>query len=75
MIHRQENRTASTRLVLACLLLVLALALPSCSFMFPHTELAIQPEGATLDELGLALIADVERLVDSLLFFFGLTGL
>lgn len=54
-------------------LLVLA-ALPACSSLFPHTELAIQPEGATLDELGLALLADVERWIDTLLWVGGVLG-
>ncbi len=55
--------------IAACLLLV------SCSFLFPHTELAIAPEGTTLDELGLALIADVERWITSVLWLFGFAGL
>jgi len=58
----------------AVALLALGL-LASCSMMFPHTELAIAPEGATLDELGIAIIADIERWIDSLLFFLGLAGL
>lgn len=50
------------------------LALSACSMMFPHTEIAIQPEGATLDELGIALLADAERLVDAILYGFGVFG-
>ena len=54
---------------MACLLLA------SCSMLFPHVELAIAPEGTTLDELGLALIADVERWVTPVLWLFGLAGI
>lgn len=58
------------------MMLVLMLCLFSaCSAMFPHTELAIAPKGATLDALGIAILADIERWIDSLLFIFGLLGL
>jgi len=43
--------------------------------MFPHTELAIAPKGATLNELGIAIIADIERWFTSLLFILGILGL
>jgi hypothetical protein len=59
--------------LVACAIMALVL-LVSCSAIFPHTELAIQPEGATLDELGIALLADVERWIDSLLFALGVLG-
>lgn len=68
--ERETRQGVSTFVVLALLL-----ALPACSMLFPHTELAIQPEGATLDELGIALLADFERWIDSILFMLGLAGL
>lgn len=40
--------------------------------LFPHTELAIRPEGTTLDELGIALLADIERWIESSLWLWGL---
>lgn len=55
--------------IVACLLLA------SCSMLFPYVEMAIAPEGTTLDELGLALVADVEQWVTSVLWLFGLVGL
>lgn len=63
-----RERAALTAAVLACL------AISSCSALFPHTELAIAPEGATLDELGIALLADFERWVDTLLWIGGVLG-
>ena len=62
--HRVRNVIALVALAL----------LASCSMLFPHTELAIQPEGATRDELGIALLADVERWIDSILFGLGVLG-
>ena len=54
---------------------VACLLLASCSMLFPHVELVIAPEGTTLDDLGLALIADVEHWITSVLWLFGLVGL
>lgn len=56
-------------------MLVLLAALPACSMMFPHTELTIAREGTTLDELGISIIADIERWFDTLIFALGLMGL
>jgi len=64
----------STRARSLALLLVVCL-FSACSMMFPHTELAIAPKGATLNELGIAIIADIERWFTSLLFILGILGL
>jgi hypothetical protein len=71
-----QERARHARGFALLMLLVLVLSLfPACSMMFPHTELAIAPKGATLDALGIAILADIERWIDSLLFIFGLLGL
>lgn len=53
----------------------LCAALVSCSTIFPHIEQAILPEGATLEELGIALIADgemwISRLAGWIAYLFG----
>lgn len=63
-----KNRSGLLLAVVACA------ALTSCSMMFPHTELAIAPEGATLDELGIGIVADVERWITSILWLFGIAA-
>lgn len=49
-------------------------ALSACSLLFPHAERAIEPQGATLNELGIALLADIERWVDAIIFLLGILG-
>jgi hypothetical protein len=66
---REHRRLGQAALALS------ALVLSSCSMMFPHTELAIAPEGATLDELGIGLLADGERWIDAMLWLMGLAAL
>lgn len=70
--HREEERAPVVVPRMALLLAVVGVLLMSCSFLFPHTELAIAPEGATLDELGIALMADIERWIESLLWLLGI---
>lgn len=55
--------------------LLTTLALPACSLLFPYTERAIQPAGTTLEELGIAILADIERWFDSVIYLLGLFGL
>lgn len=75
-MYLERARVSHARSFALLMLLVLVLCLFSaCSMMFPHTELAIAPKGATLDELGIAILADIERWIDSLLFIFGILGL
>ena len=52
---------------LASLALVLGacVAMSGCASMFPNTAAAIAPEGATLGEAGLGLLADVDMWIET----------
>lgn len=70
-----QGQERSTRAWSLALLLLAVCLFSACSMMFPHTEMAIAPEGATLDALGIAILADIERWIESLLFLIGTLGL
>lgn len=67
MKTRREVQTLAALLGLMCL--------SGCSVLFPNLEAAIFPEGATLEEAGIALAADFESWVDSVLWVLGFFGL
>lgn len=46
------------------LLLLSLLLLNGCSLFFPNMAAAVEPQGATVDEAFLGLLADFEMLID-----------
>lgn len=47
-----------------CLILCV-LGLAGCSVIFPNTAEAIRPEGATIEEAGFGLLADIQLWVET----------
>lgn len=51
------------------------LLLVGCAYVFPNTARMIQPAGASLDDLGLGIVADIEMWIQQvtgwIAFFFG----
>lgn len=51
------------------------LLMVGCAYVFPNTAEMIYPEGASLDDLGLGIVADIEMWIEQVVgwvaFFFG----
>jgi len=65
------ERKRARLLLVACVLVLL----PACGMLFPYTAVAVAPAGATVDEAGLGLLADLQNWIEKLggviAFFFG----
>lgn len=59
-MERRRKRPHLLLVTVACSVLT------GCATVLPNTARAIEPQGATLDDVGLALIADVEMLLEQL---------